>query len=83
MTKKKVIELLDSWYKHDGHTERVADEILALFAVCYDKNLEQPKDRGCCPECGEGYDNEKEWLYNTECAVCGYPIPEHLIVKRP
>jgi hypothetical protein len=40
-------------------------------------------DRGSCSECGEGYDNEEEWRYNTECAVCGYPIPEHLIIKKP
>ena len=39
-------------------------------------------DRGCCPECGEGYDNEEEWLYNTECEVCGHPIPDNLIIKR-
>lgn len=43
----------------------------------------QPKSRGCCSECGEGYDNEEEWLYNIECKLCGHPIPEHLIVKRP
>lgn len=40
-------------------------------------------DRGCCYECGEGYDNEPEWLYNTKCEVCGHPIPEHLIIKKP
>lgn len=40
------------------------------------------KDRGSCSECGEGYDKE-EWLYNTECELCGHPIPEGLIVKRP
>jgi hypothetical protein len=40
-------------------------------------------DRGCCSECGEGYDNEPEWLYNTECELCGHPIPEHIIVKKP
>jgi hypothetical protein len=40
-------------------------------------------DRGCCSECGEGYDNEEEWLYNTECEVCGHPIPDNLIIKKP
>jgi hypothetical protein len=40
-------------------------------------------DRGSCSECGEGYDNEEEWLYNTECEVCGHPIPKHIIVKKP
>jgi hypothetical protein len=39
--------------------------------------------RGCCEECGEGYDNEKEWKYNTHCQLCGYPIPEEKIIKRP
>ena len=39
-------------------------------------------DRGCCSECGEGYDNEEEWLYNTECEVCGHPIPDNLIIKK-
>lgn len=41
------------------------------------------ESRGCCDECGEGYDNEEEWLYNTECELCGHPIPEHLIIKKP
>jgi hypothetical protein len=41
------------------------------------------RGRGSCPECGEGYDNEEEWLYNTECESCGHPIPEHLIIKKP
>ena len=40
------------------------------------------ESRGCCDECGEGFDNEEEWLYNTECEICGHPIPEHLIIKR-
>ena len=44
---------------------------------------EEPKSRGCCYECGEGFDNEEEWRYNTECELCGHPIPEHLIIKRP
>lgn len=44
---------------------------------------EEEMDRGCCSECGEGYDNEEEWKYNTECELCGHPIPEHLIIKRP
>jgi hypothetical protein len=46
------------------------------------KRSESSKSRGCCSECGEGYDNDEEWLYNTECELCGHPIPEHLIVKR-
>lgn len=40
------------------------------------------KDRGCCDNCGEGFDNEEEWKFNTECEVCGEPIPEHLIIKE-
>ena len=55
--------------------------LLNLFGI-NNKNFEQPKDRGSCSECGEGYDNEEEWLYNTECELCGHPIPEHLIVRR-
>lgn len=39
-------------------------------------------DRGCCSNCGEGYDNEEEWLYNTKCELCGHPIPEHLIIRQ-
>lgn len=38
--------------------------------------------RGCCSNCGEGLDNEEEWKYNTECELCGEPIPEHKIIKR-
>jgi len=37
--------------------------------------------RGCCDNCGEGFDNEEDWKYNTECAVCGEPIPENKIIK--
>ena len=40
------------------------------------------EDRGCCDNCGEGFDNEEDWKYNTECEVCGEPIPEHLIIKE-
>ena len=43
---------------------------------------EEDEGRGCCDSCGEGFDNEEEWKYNTECALCGYPIPAHLIIKR-
>lgn len=36
---------------------------------------EEPKFKGsgCCPECGEGYDNEEDWLELKECAICGHP----------
>jgi hypothetical protein len=44
---------------------------------------ENVMEGGMCSECGEGYGNEEEWLYNTECEICGHPIPQHLIVKRP
>jgi PHP family Zn ribbon phosphoesterase len=47
------------------------------------KQKEQENNRGCCEECGEGFDNEEEWKYNTHCEACGHPIPEHLIIKRP
>lgn len=40
------------------------------------------EDRGCCDNCGEGFDNEDEWKYNTECELCGETIPEHLIIKE-
>lgn len=49
------------------------------------KNIDETDkyiERGCCSECGEGYDNEPEWLYNTECEVCGHPIPDNLIIKK-
>ncbi len=39
-------------------------------------------DRGCCSNCGEGYDNDEEWFYNTECELCGEPIPDHLINRK-
>ena len=41
------------------------------------------KSRGCCSKCGEWYDNEQEWLYNTKCEICGHPIPKDLIIKKP
>jgi len=39
-------------------------------------------NRGCCDNCGEGYDNEISWVYNTECEICEHPIPSHLIIKN-
>lgn len=45
-------------------------------------NSDERRSRGCCSECGEGYDNEDEWLYNTECQICGHPIPEDLIITK-
>ena len=48
-----------------------------------DNDVDISNCRGCCPECGEDYDNEEEWKYNTNCAVCGHPIPDHLIIKKP
>ena len=45
-------------------------------------NIIETITRGCCDNCGEGFDNEAEWRYNTECEVCGEPIPKHLINKR-
>lgn len=80
----------------NGHTIREVFQWLGKMDYLSDWNEEilygefinrndskQPKSRGCCSECGEGYDNEEEWLYNTDCELCGHPIPEHLIVKRP
>lgn len=58
-------------------TNEKQKELIELFS-----QKETKKSRGCCSECGEGYDNEEEWLYNTECEVCGHPIPENLIVKN-
>jgi len=81
---EKIIKETTEKLSNGTITKDEADKILLdLFGVSCSKNLEQPKSRGCCSECGEGYDNEEEWLYNTECELCGYPIPEHLIVKRP
>ena len=63
----------------DTHTNKYVVEKRIKNIDETDKDIE----RGCCSECGEGYDNEPEWLYNTECEVCGHPIPDNLIVKRP
>jgi len=69
--------------------KQVDDLLMECLENVIDPYLGEPetkeifKSRGCCSECGEGYDNEEEWLYNTKCALCGHPIPEHLIVKRP
>ena len=42
------------------------------------KNIEElifpPKfKRTSCDECGEGYNNEEEWMYLTKCPLCGHP----------
>ena len=52
---------------------------------CVDHKLINSDDelpsRGSCGECGEGFDNEKDWRYNTECEMCGEPIPDELVIK--
>ena len=53
-----------------------------LSNIKIDKSKYQVIERGCCDNCGEGYDNEEEWKYNTHCEVCGYPIPDELIIKK-
>lgn len=55
-----------------------------LYMYCVNEpstELNELPSRGCCDECGEGLDNEEEWRYNTECEVCGEPIPDKLIIR--
>jgi hypothetical protein len=42
----------------------------------------ESQGRGCCEECGEGFDNDEDWKYNTECGACGHPIPEDKIIRE-
>jgi len=65
MTKEKVIELLDSWYKHDEHTERVADEILALFGVMQRSELLN------CPVCKRETKITNNAKTMARCFYCG------------
>ena len=36
-------------------------------------DVERNSNSGCCPECGEGYDNEEDWISLDTCALCGHP----------
>jgi hypothetical protein len=65
------------------------DERILKIKEEFDKEIDEyieedkkSKNRGCCGACGEGYDNEEEWKYNTKCGCCGSPIPKHLIIKK-
>ena len=63
-----------------GYNEALDREV--KFYIWLSEN-KLPKYRGYCSECGEGYDNEPQWKYNTKCELCGNPIPEHLIISKP
>jgi len=39
------------------------------------------KYTGCCPDCGEGYENEKGWEDNDEC-ICGSEKKSTLLSKE-
>jgi hypothetical protein len=65
------------------------DDRILYLKEGFDQEIEESreddkksKNRGCCDACGEGYDNEEEWKYNTKCGCCGSPIPKHLIIKK-
>jgi len=73
---------VDSLYctRHDENSLPIINsEIQGNFLA---ELTEKINDRGCCSNCGEGLDNEEEWKYNTECELCGHPIPDNLINKK-
>lgn len=78
----RIVLVIDGWYyfaKIDGkHISRIGPEPIPT-----EVEEKFKYGRGFCNNCGEGYDNEEEWKYNTKCAVCGHPIPENLIIKKP
>lgn len=89
----RALRVLNEHFKNEGHLGHLEDRQVKLvinamvdFNQCENKlnviSDSTSKSRGCCSECGEGYDNEEEWMYNTECELCGHPIPEHLIIKK-
>ncbi len=82
---KRLKLILRDFKLNDSDSETTIKRIFELFGEETVKYYSEdfPFDRGSCEECGEGYDNEKEWKYNTHCAVCHTPIPKHLIIKNP
>ncbi len=72
--------------KMEGDADFLPEMEGKLLAGFVDEGLSHTEvsesNRGCCSECGEGLDNEVEWKYNTECELCGTPIPEDKIIKK-
>lgn len=93
--KEKIIEIIksnligkisassDVHYVSDDNIDEIAEKIEQLFTFGYNDAKVDSNYRGCCEECGEGYDNEPEWKYNTKCEICGHPIPKDKIIKKP
>lgn len=88
-TKEELIDIFMNNF--DCYADTMDDAIPAMtkdryLEVLKKLNLIKPtiesKNRGCCDECGEGFDNEVDWRYNTHCAVCGHPIPKNKIIKK-
>ncbi len=69
---------LESVYTEFGIREEDFEDLAKTIADIFN---EKPKEviSSCCPNCGEGYENDDEWANNTECELCGHPIPKHLI----
>lgn len=90
---EKIYSIFDNWTDLGAEDDEVSMLKEKIRKVLEEKGEKEPKvwnlvdkppdrGRGCCSECGEGYDNEEEWIYNTECEICGEPIPKHLIIKK-
>ena len=79
---KEILEISDLDTCFSSGDMQNALELINEKVNEYFKQSQPTKSRGCCENCGEGYDNEEDWKYNTECEICGYPIPEHLIIRK-
>ena len=67
----KEIKKATETYGNDADLGQVVRSIVNRQEKQYN-HLERDSS-GCCPECGEGYENEENWIHLDSCALCGHP----------
>lgn len=55
---EEILPPLQKVLKEELESEAV--EELERKTIAFENKISKPKSRGCCSECGEGYDNEEE-----------------------
>ena len=67
----KEIKKATETYGNDADLGRIVRSIVNRQEKQHN-HIEQDSS-GCCPECGEGYENEEDWSELDSCALCGHP----------
>jgi hypothetical protein len=68
----KEIKEATETHGNDADLGRIVRSIVNRKEKQYN-HLERDSSNGCCPECGEGYENEEDWAELDSCALCGHP----------